>query len=82
MEKQNVTLSLPKDILQKAKILSIKRETSLSGLLTEVLTEIVNQSDRYEIAKKNHLALLEKGVNFGSNGQATWTRDDLHERDT
>ncbi len=81
MEKQNVTLSLPKDILRKAKILSIERETSLSGLLTDVLTEIVNQADQYEIAKKNHLALLEKGVDFGTKGQAIWTRDGLHQRD-
>lgn len=52
MEKQNITLSIPKDILRKAKIISIKRETSLSGLLTGFLIEIVNQDDQYRIAKK------------------------------
>ena len=37
---QNVTLSIPKDILRKAKILAVQKNTSLSGLLTQTLTEL------------------------------------------
>ena len=33
MEKQNVTLSLPKSLLREAKILAVERETFLSQLL-------------------------------------------------
>jgi hypothetical protein len=38
---QNVTPAIPKDILRKAKILAVKRNTSQSGLLTQTLAELV-----------------------------------------
>ncbi|SHF72137.1 hypothetical protein SAMN02745218_02952 [Desulfofundulus australicus DSM 11792] len=37
MEYQNVTLSLPKEVLRRAKHIAIERGTSLSGLLTHLL---------------------------------------------
>lgn len=33
MQGQNITLSLPKDIIKKAKIVAIKKDTSLSNLI-------------------------------------------------
>ncbi len=80
MDKQNVTLVIPKDILRKAKILSIEQDTSLSGLLTRALTEIVTRADKYQLAKESHLTWLEKEVDLGTRGQATWTREELHDR--
>jgi hypothetical protein len=41
MEKQNITLSIPKNILQKVKLLALKRGTTVSSLLTQTLEEIV-----------------------------------------
>jgi len=81
MEKQNVTLSLPKETLRKAKILAIERNSSLSALLTQALEEIAAQADEYELAKEHHLAWLkEKSINLGTKEKITWTRDELHER--
>lgn len=80
MERQNITLSLPKETLRKAKILAAERQTSLSALLTETLEEIVAKSDRYEIARQRQLVLMERGFDFGIDETITWTRDDLHER--
>lgn len=80
MERQNVTLSLPKETLRKAKILAAERQTSLSALLTETLEEIAAKSDRYEIAKQRQLVLMERGFDFGLDETTNWTRDDLHER--
>jgi len=40
---QNITLSLPKDLLQKIKHMAIDKQTSVSGLLTQVLEEIVKR---------------------------------------
>lgn len=79
-EKQNVTLSLPKDILRQAKILAIEKNTSLSNLLTEALTEIVTRSDQYAQAREQHLAWLQISADLGSGGSVGWNRDDLHER--
>ena len=39
MEKQNVTLSLPKALLQKAKLMAVRQDKSLSQLLVEALQE-------------------------------------------
>ena len=81
MEKiQNVTLSIPKDILRKAKILAIQRNTSLSGLLTQTLAEMVSRQEGYEQAQRRNLSLLKSGLDLGTQGQITWRREDLHER--
>ena len=80
MDRQNVTLSLPKETLRKAKVLAAERQTSLSALLTEALEEIVAKSDLYEIARQRQLVLMEKGFEFDLDETVTWNRDDLHER--
>lgn len=80
MEKQNVTLSLPKETLRKAKILAAERQTSLSSLLTETLEAIVAKADMYEIARQRQLVLMEKGYDFGLSESTSWARDELHER--
>lgn len=80
MERQNVTLSLPKETLRKAKILAAERQTSLSSLLTETLEAIVAKADMYEIARQRQLVLMEKGHDFGLGESTSWTRDELHDR--
>ncbi|MFN8490708.1 MAG: hypothetical protein U0350_24165 [Caldilineaceae bacterium] len=79
-EKQNVTLVIPKALLRKAKILAAERQTSLSKLMIEALTEIVEKSDRYEQARRRHLAWLEQGADLGFEGKIPWSREELHER--
>lgn len=80
METQNVTLSIPKDTLRKAKILAVQRNTSLSALLTETLEELVSNNEAYSVARAHHLSLLEKGFDLGTGGQINVKRDELHER--
>jgi hypothetical protein len=80
VDTQNVTLSVPKDILRKAKLLAVRQNTSLSGLLTQTLEELVARDEGYEEAKQRHLEMLEKGFNLGTQGKITWTREELHER--
>lgn len=79
-ERQNVTLSLPKDVLRKAKILAVERRTSLSGLLTGALEGLVRRDDEYERAKERALSYLRNARDLGTKGRITWTRDSLHER--
>lgn len=80
MEYQNVTLSLPKDILRKAKHIAIDRQTSLSGLLAKTLEEIVHQEEAYQQAKQRQLSVMEKGLDLGLKGKVPWAREQLHER--
>ena len=77
---QNVTLAIPKNILRKAKILAVQRNTSLSGLLTQTLADLVAHQEAYEQARQRNLALLKSGFDLGTQGQITWKREELHER--
>lgn len=77
---QNITLSIPKPILRKVKILAVEKETSVSALLTGLLEEIVEREDAYAAARERALARLTRPVSLGTKGTASWTRDSLHER--
>ena len=51
MQCQNITLSVPKDILRKAKHLAIEKQTSVSGLLAKTLEDIITKDEAYTQAK-------------------------------
>lgn len=80
MGKQNITLSLPKELLRKAKLLAVQRNTSVSGLLAETLREIVHNDDSYERAKLHHMGTLRTGFDLQTRGSISWERGELHER--
>jgi predicted transcriptional regulator len=80
LDYQNVTVSIPKDILKKAKHIAIDRHTSLSGLLSQALEEIVEKEDAYSKAKDRQLVILKNGFDMGLKGKINWGREDLHAR--
>jgi len=46
----------------------VKKNTSLSGLLTQTLTEIVVREEGYELARQRNMALLKIGFDLGTQG--------------
>jgi len=80
MERQNVTLSLPRETLRKAKRIAVEKGTSLSGLLSEFIEETVRQDASYERAARSFKARLKTGLDLGTGGKRTWTRESLYER--
>lgn len=76
--KQNVTVSLSRQTLQKARVLAARRATSISGLLAQQIEFLVGEEDAYERARRQAESLLEKGFHLG--GAIHATRDELHER--
>lgn len=80
MEKQNITLSLPKTLLKKVKTMAVMEGISLSGLLRETLEEKIKQETGYKSAKNRQISLLKKGFNLGTEGQISINREELHER--
>ena len=77
---QNITLSLPRDLLKKIKRLAVDRDTSASALMTEALARLAEEDRRYEAARKRALAAMRAAPSMGTNGRRTWTRDELHGR--
>jgi hypothetical protein len=76
--KQNVTISLDRETIQKAKIVAARRSTSISGLLARQIEILVGEEEAYERSKRQALALLDQGFNLGGKGPVS--RDELHER--
>ena len=80
METQNVTLAIPKQILSDARLLVMKRQTSLSALVTQMLAEMVAEENGYNKARDHHLDLLNENLDLGMRGVIDWRREDVHAR--
>ena len=76
--KQNITLSLNVQTLKKARVLAAQRGTSVTGLITQQIEELVEKNDSYEIAKARALELLRSG--FGFEGIEHMTKEKMHDR--
>ena len=76
--KQNITLSLGKELIRKSKILAARKETPVSKLLAESLGRAVENEEFCEAAKRNALQALKKGFHLG--GWRSWKRENLYER--
>jgi len=76
--KQNVTISLDRQTIRKAKIVAARRDTSISGLLAQQLEMLVGEEEAYERAERQAVELLDKGFHLG--GAAPASREELHER--
>lgn len=80
MEKQNITLSLPKPLLKKAKILAAGEDKSVSELIREALEKRLRESSGYAAARNRQLKILEKGYDLGTGGVLGTAREELHAR--
>jgi hypothetical protein len=78
IRKQNLTVSLSTETIQKAKILAAKRSTSISGLLAAQIEALVGAEEAYENARRAALALMDRGFHMG--GIRAVSREELHER--
>jgi hypothetical protein len=80
MERQNITLALPKELIKRAKSMAVSEDKSISQLLKETLEKRLKDETKFKSAKRRQLALLKQGFDLGTKGQMTATREILHER--
>jgi len=80
MEKQNITLSLPKETLKKGKILAAKKGVSLNELIRELLQRTAENEEGYRISADRQIKRLKGGIRLGTKGKISWQRDELHQR--
>lgn len=76
--KQNLTVSLSPQTVQKAKVLAARRSTSISGLLAKQIEALVDAHEAYESAHRAALDLMGRGFHLG--GTHSVDREELHER--
>lgn len=79
MASRNITLSLPEELVRKAKVLAAERDTSVSALVAELITHLVGGSSDYAQAWAEEEALMERGDALRV-GDITWSRAELHDR--
>ena len=77
-QKQNITLRLSRQTIQKARVLAAHRSTSISGLLTSQIEQLTGTEDDYESAMRDAFALMEEGFHMGKVPKLD--REALHER--
>ena len=76
--RQNLTVSLDPQTIQKAKIIAARRSTSISGLIACQIEILVGEEEAYERAQRQASTLLDQGFHLG--GVIRVSRDELHER--
>jgi predicted DNA-binding ribbon-helix-helix protein len=80
MQHRNLTLKLDADLYKEVKVIAAQRDTSISALVSDKLSELVEQENGYAKARVHALALLEQGFALGTKAEVAWSRDALHER--
>ena len=76
--KQNITLSLDKRLLKKARAVAVQRGTSISAMLSEELQKLIADDIEYQQAKTRALAHLNSPFHLG--GAKIASREALHDR--
>jgi len=76
----NLTITIDDALLKLARIRALEQGTSVNALLREYLEAYAGSA---ELQQRALADLLELSANAASRrGNATWTRDDLHQRET
>ena len=76
--KRNITLSLDKELLRRARGMAAKRGMSISALLSEKLQESADHERAYKRAKAAALSQMDLGYHLG--GAGIQDRAALHDR--
>lgn len=71
-------MTLPAELVRRAKIVAAQRDTSISALVAEFL-EGLTTADDYDEVWQRERGLMQQGLPM-SVGSVTWTRDDVHAR--
>lgn len=74
MPRSTLTLSLPREIITKAKILAAQRQTSLSQLFARSIEDLASQDAAYLAARDQALHYLAEGfdLNFDRIPREEW----------
>jgi predicted transcriptional regulator len=72
--KRNLTIQLDEDLVRRAKMIAAERGTSVSGLVTQQITELIEARNRYIRARESALAMISTATDRGGR---RWTRDEL-----
>ena len=77
----NIRLSLPKDLVKRVRKIAVDRDTTLTGLVREYLSELIRQDAATGPKRREREALEQSFKRFQFKvGKRTWKRADLYAR--
>jgi hypothetical protein len=79
MATKNITLSMPEELVRRAKVLAAQRDTSVSGLVARLLEQLVGDVRDYDDVAAQERRVMQEGIGLRV-GEITWSRDEVHER--
>ena len=74
--KRNLTIQLDEATIQAAKELAVRKNTSVSGLVTQKIREMVAADARYQEAMRSAIEAMDNAIDRGGRN---WTREELYE---
>jgi plasmid stability protein len=77
--KRNITFSLPADLLRKAKIYAAEHDTTVNGIVRELLEDVLSRKDREGAAFERLLKLARSGPHSAVD-PGSIQREELYER--
>jgi len=77
MAKRNLTIQLDEATIQHARVAAAHRGMSLSGLVEQQLSRLVEADERYDRARSVALEAMSQAADRGA---PSWHREELHER--
>lgn len=75
---RNLTLTLPTELVRRAKVVAAERDTSISALVAAYLERLTHDDD-YDDLWRRERDVMEAGLPMRV-GDVTWTRDEVHDR--
>lgn len=79
---KNITVSVDDEIYHKARIKAAEMKSSISALVKQFLTKVVNEESEFDRLKREEQALREslrhEGVVFSASNRLS--REELHDR--
>lgn len=79
MATKNITLSMPEELVRRAKVLAAQRDMSVSSLVARLLEQLVGDVRDYDEVWELERQKMSDGIGLRA-GSVTWSRDQLHER--
>ena len=79
MTTKNITLSMPEELVRRAKVLAAQRDTSVSGLVARLLEQLVGDVRDYDDVAAQERRVMQEGIGLRV-GEITWSRGEVHER--
>ena len=79
MAVRNITLSLPDQLIRKAKVHAAQRSSTVNALVRKLLEEALTDDRRTRAAADQLLAIAERGPYFERDPRSI-RRDEIHDR--